>query len=368
MNYFFWQNTNSFHQSSFLEALYLCEHHVTLIVTEPLSQHRKNMGWVEPTLEDVTVIKAYDDESIPYELIEPNSHDVHVFFGISAFRRVHKAFLWAIQQKARIGIFTEPLDFRGFKGILRNIRGFWHKSKYAKHIAFVLTTGKQGVSQFENWGYDKNKVYEWAYTVQDSTEVLSASQPIEIYNIVYVGSLLHLKGYDILINAVKQLQANVQLHLYCYSAGEKNQVESIKRELNNVDNIHLYPFLSNNEIRKKIPDYDLLVLPSRYDGWGVVINESLAEGTPVIVSSRCGSSTLINNEKLGDVISTLHAESLKKMIENRLKRGKINRETRNYTKEWARNHISGHAMSTYLERIIDYIDGHTAQKPSAPWK
>ena len=46
---------------------------------------------------------------------------------------------------------------------------------------------------------------------------------------------------------------------------------------------------------------DVLVLPSRFDGWGAVVNEALMVGTPVICSDRCGASDVIENGRNGYV-------------------------------------------------------------------
>ena len=54
------------------------------------------------------------------------------------------------------------------------------------------------------------------------------------------------------------------------------------------------PFGNAQEI---ISTYDFLVLPSKFDGWGVVVNESILAGVPVICSDNVGAGTLI--EKFG---------------------------------------------------------------------
>jgi glycosyltransferase involved in cell wall biosynthesis len=45
-----------------------------------------------------------------------------------------------------------------------------------------------------------------------------------------------------------------------------------------------------DDVRGAIRDADFVVLPSRFDGFGLVVVEALALGTPVIVSSKAGAS------------------------------------------------------------------------------
>lgn len=46
------------------------------------------------------------------------------------------------------------------------------------------------------------------------------------------------------------------------------------------------------QAQKIISQYDLLVLPSRYDGWGVVVNEALCAGVPVVCSDNAGAGAV----------------------------------------------------------------------------
>jgi glycosyltransferase involved in cell wall biosynthesis len=69
-----------------------------------------------------------------------------------------------------------------------------------------------------------------------------------------------------------------------------------------------------------IAQYDLLVLPSHYDGWGVVVNEALCEGVPVVCSDTTGAGAVAatlgagliftsgDSTSLSDVLARLVAE------------------------------------------------------------
>lgn len=47
---------------------------------------------------------------------------------------------------------------------------------------------------------------------------------------------------------------------------------------------------------------DLLVFPSRYDPWGLVVTEALACGLPVVASSRAGASTVVRRGENGTIV------------------------------------------------------------------
>jgi len=60
------------------------------------------------------------------------------------------------------------------------------------------------------------------------------------------------------------------------------------------DRISFRGTLPNDRLRSAIAAADCAVLPSRFDGWGMLVNESLAVGTPIICTTACGSASLLN--------------------------------------------------------------------------
>ncbi|WP_196937348.1 glycosyltransferase family 4 protein [Sphingobacterium pedocola] len=328
------------------------------------------MGWKEPILKDVTILRMHEENCKWQELLEINNggNCFHIFSGLHAFPKVQQAFEYAIKNKCRAGIFTEPLDLRGVKGCLRWMRGFYHRLLYEKHIELILTTGSKGVSQFKNWRYEVDKIFEWAYTVEESKNKSPELDDCHEYKVLFVGSLAIWKGYDILIRALKTIKREkIIADLYCVGPSDLEFSRQIKERFKLSDNIRLLPFQSNEAIRTCMNSYDLLVLPSRYDGWGAVISESIMEGTPVLVSKRCGASTLISSVKVGKVINQLTTYEVSKQLKLFMNIGKVNLEKRNNLKEWANEHISGAAMASYFIDIINHVEGEIKIKPEAPW-
>jgi glycosyltransferase involved in cell wall biosynthesis len=59
-----------------------------------------------------------------------------------------------------------------------------------------------------------------------------------------------------------------------------------------------------------IADYDLLVLPSYYDGWGVVVNEALCAGVPVVTSDATGAGRVAAQLGAGITFATGDSNAL----------------------------------------------------------
>ena len=59
-----------------------------------------------------------------------------------------------------------------------------------------------------------------------------------------------------------------------------------------------------------IAKYDALILPSRHDGWGIVVNEAFLQGVPVIVSDHVGSKCLIESNVTGIIFKSENVDDL----------------------------------------------------------
>jgi len=70
------------------------------------------------------------------------------------------------------------------------------------------------------------------------------------------------------------------------------------------------------------------VLPSRFDGWGMLVNESLAVGTPVICTAACGAAAIVTDEQLGCVVPTDKVASLTAALVAAMVRGPVQSQTR----------------------------------------
>tara|TARA_B100001765_G_C19508128_1_gene344636 strand:+ start:3848 stop:4903 length:1056 start_codon:yes stop_codon:yes gene_type:complete len=331
----------------------------TLVITEKINPQRVAMGWGDPVIDGLNIVDLSSNNDKLEIIIKENkdSDSLHLFSGINAFPKVHIGFKLAISNGCRIGVFTEPYDFRGIKGLFRNFRGYIYKFKYNSKIEFILTTGKIGVKQFVSFGFPKNKVFEWAYSVEKSINN-NEEDNYQIPKIIFAGSLIKRKGCDILFSALKILQKEglpFKANLFCLDKNNLDKKEGFLKKYGFKQNIEFHSFLPNLELRKKISEHDVLVLPSRHDGWGAVVSESLAEGTKVVVSNKCGASTLINRYN-GEVLNDLSVTSVHASLKRIIEKGGISAKTRKFIKKNYENHVSGRVLVDYFIEILNWSD------------
>lgn len=109
------------------------------------------------------------------------------------------------------------------------------------------------------------------------------------------------KGYDLLLDIAEQMGTDIGF----YIVGDEPTEEFIKfRKERNLSNIHYVGFKNKKELTEYYMAADLFMLLSRGDVWGLVVNEAMAMGLPVISSDRCIAGTeLVKNGKNGFVVS-----------------------------------------------------------------
>jgi len=125
--------------------------------------------------------------------------------------------------------------------------------------------------------------------------------------------------------------------------------------------------ITPDKIPARLAVADLLVLPSRWDGWGVVINEAFSVGTPVIASDRCGGADLIKNGQNGYVFRSENVEDLRACLSSFLSRRTDWASFRSMSTEVG-NKITTEEAAPYLIKCLNHINGTSAERPVPPWE
>jgi glycosyltransferase involved in cell wall biosynthesis len=118
----------------------------------------------------------------------------------------------------------------------------------------------------------------------------AARRASKIKRFTYVGRLSAEKGINDLLEAFARLCAKGgDARLDIVGAGPlKAQLTARVAELNLAHAVHFLGAKSIDEIGELFMESTALVLPSHSEPWGLVVNEALSYGCPVVVSSVCG--------------------------------------------------------------------------------
>jgi glycosyltransferase involved in cell wall biosynthesis len=139
--------------------------------------------------------------------------------------------------------------------------------------------------------------------------------------ILYFGRLIKRKGVDYLIRAFAKLVReydNVVL-IIAGEGDEKKNLQNLCRMLNVEDRVHFVGFVKEEDKATYFLACDVFVCPSITLGmpeiWGIVVNEAMSAGKPVIVTTAVGcSSDLVRHGINGYIVPEKNVDALYKVL------------------------------------------------------
>lgn len=131
--------------------------------------------------------------------------------------------------------------------------------------------------------------------------------------ILFYGQLIERKGVMDLVEALRKVQMDLpETTLLVIGNGQQKKILESKKD---IQNLLVLPDPGDEEICKYFALADVFVLPSKEEVWGLVVNEAMAGGLPVIVSDKAGSSVdLVKNGTNGYIFQSGNTNDLSKKI------------------------------------------------------
>lgn len=126
--------------------------------------------------------------------------------------------------------------------------------------------------------------------------------------ILSVGQFIPRKGFDVLLRSAAGLPENVGI--YIVGGAPTQEYQQLCRELG-LKHVHFRGFQKKDMLDKLFRAADVFVLPTREDIWGLVINEAMAKGLPVITTDKCVAGLeLVENGVNGYIVPVDDSEAL----------------------------------------------------------
>lgn len=361
----FWQNSLSIHQAPLIRELAgSIGVEVVVVVPRGVSAERSAMGWKSPDYGAAEVLIEPDEHLWPVLAKQLARHRVHVFSGLGAYRAVTLAMRELLGAGGlHLAVQTEPFDPRGIGGIARTLR-LMQRRRLAAALDSLFAAGPLAVQQFSRAGVNPARIAPFGYFVEDPT-VASCEGPrprlSEPRRIIFVGSLEPRKDPIGLIRALSVLPAHKYSATIVGDGPLRGEVHAALATSGARDRTTIMPTLPNADVMNYLQGSDVLVLPSRFDGWGTVVSEALMVGTPAVVTSACGSADFIQSHLQGRVVPPGRPDLLARAIEETSEVP----DRRSELRDWARMKIAPEVAAEYLWGTVDRSPGSPI--PVAPW-
>lgn len=357
---------------------------IQFVLGRTQDDNRTQQGWNDPTLDSLRTIllPAQGWWKAGKEIIQNNRDAVHVFCGFWADRRFFPLVLYALGKGiktfimnesyavTKTGYFKEESKIKTeikvrLRPILYKTAIFFCKLASRKNSLRVLAISELAEKQFLAAGVAKQDIFPWGYFVPQKDVTKQKPVSGRTQRLIFIGNLQHRKGLDLAIKAVEAVNNKSSypaISLDIYGPGDPHQW--IQSEIPGIAYKGLIPFGHSQEV---LVNYDYLILPSRFDGWGVVVNEALLQGVPVIASDRVGAKALFEKCEAGMIFRSENVDDLINLLLEMIQSPEKQKE---YAKQAAliAPKILPSEAAKYLEEILACSLNEPAQRPIPNWE
>ncbi|GHV00334.1 hypothetical protein FACS1894211_07420 [Clostridia bacterium] len=173
----------------------------------------------------------------------------------------------------------------------------WYKKFLIGKADAWITSGQNSVRQLEYYGANRERIFVYPFSsvgIDDIASELPAKERSALREelgihekkiIITVGAFIERKGIATLLKAAKSL---IDDDIGVYIIGGEPNAEYLDLVGQN-SKIHFMKHLQKADLTKYYKASDLFVLPTREDIWGLVVNEAMAVGLPVITTNKCNA-------------------------------------------------------------------------------
>lgn len=365
----FWQRIVSIHQAPLIAALAATPGvKVTYVAEEMISDSRRALGWVAPSLGEATLVLVDSEQAVVRLLPRFSAQAVHICQGIRDNGLVGIAQKYLRKRNARVLILAETVDDHGWLGFIKRM---WYGLSIFRVTPWadsILTIGERTPRWFAARGFPRSRIFPFCYflDVPAAADASRADAPdVRPFHVAFIGSFIPLKRLDLLIESLAILPNEANFKLTVIGSGPlENELHRLA-----VDRLGArvvwQGVLPAAEISPFLTSVDCLVLPSWHDGWGAVVSEALLVGTPVICSDRCGSAISVRRSRAGGVFRSGDRNALAECLIGVMSRGVGRTAERVHLAAWARRSLGGAVGARYLVEILRHRFAG-AKRPFAP--
>lgn len=226
----------------------------------------------------------------------------------------------------------ETFDWRGsfLRKQLKNV----FINYFFKRVAGFIAIGKKTFEYYLDWGVSPSKITQAKYCTDLAAFVLTEAEasvcrertrkelgiPADAFILLFVGRLFDRKRPQDLLQIHHLLQSEKNVHTVFVGNGELSN--SLEKMAKGISNVHLIGFKNQKELKNFYYAADLLVVPSEFETWGLVVNEAFSCLLPALVTDQCGvAGDLVIKGKTGDVYSVgdceAAVETIRKLLSDR---------------------------------------------------
>lgn len=309
-----------------------CGYRVTLIASQidPQLEQNELVDWIQISVKNLPIAflknLAFSQQAAQwlqkhrqeFDIVKINGAITNFAGDINAVHFVHSSWL-----KSPVHTWHQNKNLYGLYQLFYTaVNSYWEKQAFYKSRRIVAVS-QQVKQELLAIGIPSAKI-EVITNGVDLTEFVpgksdrqSLQLPENVPLALFVGDIrTPRKNLDTVLKALVKVP---NLHLVVAGSTEKSPYPKLAKDLNISDRTHFIGY--RIDISKLMQAVDMLVFPSRYEPFGMVVSEAMATGLPVITSSTVGAAEIVTPE-CGIVLANCEAvleltHALKTLVSDR---------------------------------------------------
>jgi glycosyltransferase involved in cell wall biosynthesis len=237
-----------------------------------------------------------------YDLVHTHGARANLFMSL-----VHRK----LKAKWAVTVHSDPMiDFEG-RGLAGRIFTKLNLRAIKQADCVFAVTQRFGKMLAERDGVDPAKLHVIYNGITFHTDAqIPAKVPHHHFNLINVGRLEKVKGQDLLIRAVKQVDdQRVQLHI----AGDGSQLDQLRQLVADLDmggQVFFHGFMSQSDLQALYAQMDLAVLSSYSESFPLVLLEASDNLLPLLATDVGDMHEMIPDKEHGLIAEVGSVDSL----------------------------------------------------------
>ena len=214
---------------------------------------------------------------------------------------------YRLQYHNRLVMMDDAWDYSDRRGFF--VR--WIKNRIHQNIDAAFVPAPTHAKYYQSLGFPENRVLYGVDVVDNVFYSLHAEKAqkkraglLSTYKLperyfLFVGRFIPLKGISILLQAYRLYRTTAKTDVWSLVfVGDGKEKHHIVQEMSQTPGIYLGGARSGEELAHFYGLAKAFIMPSSVETWGLVVNEAMASGLPVIVSTGCGSTRTLVSENI----------------------------------------------------------------------
>ncbi len=261
-----------------------------------------------------------------------------------------EALWWARRRNLRFVLWTESnqRDKRSGRAAVE-----WLKRYFVSSCDAFVVPGKSSFAYLRTLGVSEQVIFTAPNAVDNpffATQAEKVKCEPAVFRerfelprrfILFVGRLLPEKGVFDLLEAYAKLGTDLRSEVGLVFAGDGVSKEKLAQQARRISpGVVCFPgFAQREDLAGLYALAETLVLPTHSDPWGLVVNEAMACGLPIIVSSVAGcSADLVEDGWNGYVVPPRDSEKLSVAIDSLVRQPELRQRMSAHSSERIRNY------------------------------